>query len=217
MRAEEYISATDELNQSTPTEETIEESEPTSAPAEEKPLTEEQIEEATAGMTETQKRLFRIRMKINQGRKANKQEVLFPLLCFLLLLTFICTLRLRRNSRDSQTRASRNVSILRRSLRRGKGGKELAELEEKRSEDQKPFYWKLQRCQRNDNRRRRERTSTAQPSDGRPSQWRLAIKRIARNWVLAPPLTFFPSSTFLSFLSSTPSPSITTVSSGSLL
>jgi hypothetical protein len=81
VRAEEtYVSATDELNQSSRTEEgPVVESEVTpAAPEEEKPLTEEQIEEATSGMTETQKRLFKIRMKINQGRKANKQEVTHP-------------------------------------------------------------------------------------------------------------------------------------------
>jgi peptidyl-prolyl isomerase G (cyclophilin G) len=33
------------------------------------------FEEQTSGMTEMQKRLFKIRMKINQGRKANKAEV----------------------------------------------------------------------------------------------------------------------------------------------
>lgn len=47
----------------------------TTSEVEDKPLTEEQIEEATNGMTETQKRLFKIKMKMNQGRKANKEEV----------------------------------------------------------------------------------------------------------------------------------------------
>jgi hypothetical protein len=49
--------------------------ESTSRPVEDKPLTEEQIEEATTGMSDTQKRLFKIKLKINQGRKANKEEV----------------------------------------------------------------------------------------------------------------------------------------------
>jgi pre-mRNA-splicing factor SYF2 len=76
---ESYIPATDQLNQTSsrqddpPTEGTAEDV--PAATEEEKPLTEEQIEEATSGMTETQKRLFKIRMKINQGRKANKAEV----------------------------------------------------------------------------------------------------------------------------------------------
>ena len=37
-------------------------------------LTEEEVERQTAGMTDVQKRLFKIRMKMNQGRKANKDE-----------------------------------------------------------------------------------------------------------------------------------------------
>jgi hypothetical protein len=53
--------------------ETVEET-PTQ-PVEDKPLTEEQIEAATTGMTDAQKRLFKIKLKINQGRKANKEEV----------------------------------------------------------------------------------------------------------------------------------------------
>jgi hypothetical protein len=50
-------------------------------PAEEEedaPLTEEEVAQQMSGMTEVQKRLFKIRMKMNQGRKANKTEVRAP-------------------------------------------------------------------------------------------------------------------------------------------
>lgn len=40
-----------------------------------KAMTAEDIEKATMEMTDVQKRLFKIRMKINQGRKANRDEV----------------------------------------------------------------------------------------------------------------------------------------------
>jgi len=42
---------------------------------EEKPLNEEEIAARTAGMTETEKRLFKIRLKLNQSRKLDKKEV----------------------------------------------------------------------------------------------------------------------------------------------
>jgi hypothetical protein len=40
---------------------------------EEEPVIDEEV--ATAGMTDIQKRLFKIRMRMNQGRKVNKKEV----------------------------------------------------------------------------------------------------------------------------------------------
>jgi cyclophilin family peptidyl-prolyl cis-trans isomerase len=40
----------------------------------EKELTEAEVEQQMAGMTDTEKRLFKLRLRINQGRKANKQE-----------------------------------------------------------------------------------------------------------------------------------------------
>lgn len=40
-----------------------------------KTMTAEEIEKATINMTEVEKRLFKLRMKINQGRKANMDEV----------------------------------------------------------------------------------------------------------------------------------------------
>ena len=40
-----------------------------------KPMTAEEIEKATINMTDVEKRLFKLRMKINQGRKANMDEV----------------------------------------------------------------------------------------------------------------------------------------------
>eukprot|EP00607_Mallomonas_marina_P008320 CAMPEP_0182417900 /NCGR_PEP_ID=MMETSP1167-20130531/2350_1 /TAXON_ID=2988 /ORGANISM="Mallomonas Sp, Strain CCMP3275" /LENGTH=449 /DNA_ID=CAMNT_0024591753 /DNA_START=181 /DNA_END=1530 /DNA_ORIENTATION=- len=41
----------------------------------EKELNEEEIEEKTRGMSAVEKRLFRLRLKLNQGRVANKKEV----------------------------------------------------------------------------------------------------------------------------------------------
>ena len=56
-------------------EEKKEENQEVEEDEEEEKLTEEQIQAAMVGMTTAQKRLFNIRMKINQGRKANKKEV----------------------------------------------------------------------------------------------------------------------------------------------
>lgn len=61
---------------------------------EERPLTAEEVEVHTKGMTEAQKRLFKIRLKMNQGRKDNKAEVRrggpFVACCILCASACIC-------------------------------------------------------------------------------------------------------------------------------
>lgn len=67
-------SAGDHMSSTVPAGAAQEEEKSKDEEEEDVPLTEEEVERQTAGMTDVQKRLFKIRMKMNQGRKANKDE-----------------------------------------------------------------------------------------------------------------------------------------------